>query len=103
MTRRGNVTQFGVIAIGQHVSVHQILRGPGMNALTSDTAIATTNTGKVTAMWVGDSGSQTTVKLDNGGQVTMCIDQYGHQHGGFGVLKVIRNAPTQTILQGMTA
>ena len=59
MTRRGNVTQYGVIAIGQRVTVHQLLRGPGMNVLTSDTAIETTHTGTVTDMWVGDSGAQT--------------------------------------------
>ena len=103
MTRRGNVNQYGVIAIGQHVAVHQLLRGPGMPVLTSETAIETHHTGTVTDMWVGDSGAQTTVLLDNGYQVTMCVDHYGHQHGGFGAIKVLRQAPTQTSLQGMPA
>ena len=103
MTRRGNVTHYGCIAIGQRVAVHQLLRGPGMPVLTSDTAIATTNTGTVTDIWVGDSGAQTTVRLDNGDKVTMCVNHYGQQHGGFGAIKVMRYAPTQARLQGMPA
>ena len=101
MTKRGNVTQYGCIAIGQRVVVHQLLCGPGIPVLTSDTAVEATNTGTVADMWVGDSGAQTTVTLDNGEKVTMCVNHHGQQHGGFGAIKVLRHAPTQTRLQGM--
>ena len=101
MTRRGTVTQYGCIAVGQRVVVHQLLRGPGMPVLTSETAIETEGIGTVADMWVGDSGAQVTVRLDAGDQVTMCVNHYGQQAGGFGAIKVLRHAPTQARLQGM--
>lgn len=105
MTRRGNVTQYGCIAVGCKVVMTDLVRAP-WNApvpLTSNTACSLARTGMVTNIDARDMSAIVTVRLDTGGTAQMSVNQYGQQHGGFGAVKVLRHAPTQARLQGMPA
>jgi hypothetical protein len=90
-----HVTAYGRTAVGQRVEVRELKPPPGETVLRSSTAISLTRTGTVADIWTCDSGAQVEVRLDAGGIATMCVNTYGQQHGGFGALVVLRDAPVQ--------
>jgi len=93
--KHGNVTAYGRIALGQRVDVQELKPPPGETVLRSGSAVSLHRTGTVAEIWTCDSGAQVTVQLDSGGTTTMCVNTYGQQHGGFGALVVLRDAPEQ--------
>ena len=90
-----SITAYGRTAVGQRVEVQELKPPPGETVLRSATAINVNRTGTVSDIWRCDSGAQVTVQLDDGGAVVMCVNTYGQQHGGFGTLAVLRDAPRQ--------
>lgn len=101
--RRGTVANYYHFAVGQRVLVHELTPGPGEAVLRSATAISLQRIGTVSELWVGETGAQMTVHLDDGNTTRMCVNPYGQQHGGFGHVDVLRKAPTQTTLPGVKA